>query len=110
MDRTTVRAGQTSFTSEAGYKGPRSTDTDHGPWSDLRTVGLFVGRDLADLLEMGLGRGCSGEPWTTSTGRGLTYGPWMATVGCTCNFSKSVFLVCFEYGVLHYISLGTIRP
>ncbi|WMV25570.1 hypothetical protein MTR67_018955 [Solanum verrucosum] len=26
----------------------------------------------------------------------------MATVGCTNNFSKSAFLVCFGYGVLHY--------
>ncbi|WMV54779.1 hypothetical protein MTR67_048164 [Solanum verrucosum] len=25
------------------------------------------------------GRGCSGEPRSTSTGRGLTYGPWMVT-------------------------------
>ncbi|WMV38968.1 hypothetical protein MTR67_032353 [Solanum verrucosum] len=32
-----------------------------------------------------------GEPRTTSTSRGLTYGPWMATVACPCNFSKSTF-------------------
>ncbi|KAH0709216.1 hypothetical protein KY284_010643 [Solanum tuberosum] len=25
----------------------------------------------------------------------------MVTVSCTCNFSKSAFLVCFGYGVLH---------
>uniref|UniRef100_M1DL96 Ulp1 protease family, C-terminal catalytic domain containing protein n=1 Tax=Solanum tuberosum TaxID=4113 RepID=M1DL96_SOLTU len=48
----------------------------YGSWSDLRTVGLSVSRDLANFLSW-FGEGCSGEPRTTSTGRGLTYGPWM---------------------------------
>jgi len=68
------------------------------------------GSRLSQFSELGLGRDCSGEPQTTNTGRGLTYGSWVATVGFTCNFSKSAFLVCFGYKVLHYLPLGTIRP
>ncbi|WMV34959.1 hypothetical protein MTR67_028344 [Solanum verrucosum] len=30
----------------------------------------------------------------------------MVTVSCTCNFSKSAFLVCFEYGVLQFDSFN----
>ncbi|KAH0743119.1 hypothetical protein KY290_031112 [Solanum tuberosum] len=47
-----VRAGQPSIETEAGFLGHQSMDTNYGP----------------------------GEPRTTSTGRGLTYDPWMVTV------------------------------
>uniref|UniRef100_M1DSW7 Uncharacterized protein n=1 Tax=Solanum tuberosum TaxID=4113 RepID=M1DSW7_SOLTU len=35
------------------------------------------------------GEGCRCEPRTTSKGRGSPSGPWVATVGYTCNFWKS---------------------
>ncbi|WMV25411.1 hypothetical protein MTR67_018796 [Solanum verrucosum] len=84
----------------------------HGPWRlgkgglDLRIEttnrGSVRGSRLCRFSELGLGRGCSGEPQTTSMGRGLTYSPWLATVSCNCNFLKSAFLVCVGYGVLHF--------
>ncbi|WMV25863.1 hypothetical protein MTR67_019248 [Solanum verrucosum] len=50
--------------------------------------GSVRGSRLSQFSELGFGRGCSGEPRTTSTGRGLTYDLWVATMGCTCYFSK----------------------
>ncbi len=61
---------------------------------------MLVDRSLFQRLGKG-----SLDPRTQTTDRGLIYGPWMATVGCTCNFWKSVGLVYFQkWGVTLVVS------
>ncbi|WMV59262.1 hypothetical protein MTR67_052647 [Solanum verrucosum] len=52
-----------------GKRGPRSTDTEHGPWSGLRTVGLSLSRDLANF-----------QSWVWGGVAVVNHGPTTSTV------------------------------
>ena len=85
--------------------------TDYRLSSDLRTVSPSVVQELTDFSRLKLFWEFQIPSTVVQDGSWVKLQTIDATVGCTCIFFfVKLFLVCFGYGVLHYLPFENIRP